>query len=151
MSESARPSALEAFPVVAEFSIQWGDLDAYGHVNHLVYLRWFEAVRAIYATRVGVEVLPGGQGIGAVLASVSCKYHRQLGYPGAVMTGVRATRLSIGAVGLEFRVVDRALGTPVAEGTCDAVLYDYQQGQPAPIPDSIRTAVEQLEGRSFQA
>jgi acyl-CoA thioester hydrolase len=149
MDESSRPSALQGFPVVLLLPIQWADLDAYGHVNNLVYLRWFEAARAVYATRVGVEVLPGRSGVGAALASISCKYLRQLSYPGSVFSGVRATRISLGGVTLEFRIVDSSIGVPVAEGTCDAALYDYAENKPVAVPERIRAAVEELEGKSF--
>ncbi len=65
MHESSRPSALQKFPIVVEMPILWGDLDAYGHVNNLIYLKWFEAARAIYASRVGVSVTPQQEGLGA--------------------------------------------------------------------------------------
>ena len=149
MDESARPSALQGFPVVVPFPIQWGDLDAYGHVNHLAYLKWFEAARAVYASRVGVEVIPRQDGVAAVLASISCKYLRQLSYPGNIFAGVRVSRISIGSVTLAFRIADGRIGVPVAEGTCDVVLYDLAADKPVPVPDPIRAAVEELEGKSF--
>ena len=151
MNEEDHPAALLGFPVVVRLPIQWGDLDAYGHVNNLVYLKWFEAARALYATKVGVEVLPGKRGVGALLASISCKYLRELTYPGEVYSGVRATRLSLGGVSLEFRIVDCRLGDPVAEGSCDVVLIDYSSSQPIAVPDEIRAAVEQLEGKRFSS
>lgn len=149
MHEASRPSVLRDYPVVEQFPIQWGDLDAYGHVNNLVYLRWLESARADYASRVGVQILPQQSGIGAVLASLSCKYLRQSSFPGCVFAGVRAARMAVGSITLEFLIVDGQLGVPVAEGTCDAVLYDYEAGEPVPIPADIRAAVEQLEGKAF--
>ena len=132
-----------------ELPVQWGDLDAYGHVNNIVYLKWFEAARAVYATRVGVEVLPSQQGVGAVLASLSCKFHRQLRYPNEVIVGVRISRMSIGSVTLECRIVAAKTRVPVAEGSCDCVLYDYAAERPVAVPQHIRAAVEALEDTSF--
>ena len=149
MDESSKLSVMQGFPIVIRIPIQWGDLDAYGHVNNLAYLKWFETARAVYASRVGVDVLPRQHGVGAILASISCKYLRQLSYPGKVCSGVRVARLSIGTITLEFRIADERIGVPVAEGSCDAVLYDYTAGTPVPIPDPIRAAVEKLEGRAF--
>lgn len=149
MPDSAKPDALETFPVVVRLPIQWGDLDAYGHVNNLVYLRWFETARAAYAMRVGVGVLPGAEGVGAVIGSIACKYLRQLGFPGEVYSGVRMTRLSVGTISLQSRIVDAKLGTIAAEGSCDAVLWDYATKQPVAVPDEVRAAVEELEGREF--
>ena len=149
MDESSAPSALQGFPVVVQLPIQWGDLDAYGHVNNLVYLKWFETARAVYASRVGVDVLPRQEGVGAVLTSISCKFLHQLSYPGTIYSGVRVTRISLGSVTLEFRIANGEIGVPVAEGTCDVVLWDYSENEPVPVPDPIRAAVEELEGRSF--
>lgn len=129
--------------------IQWGDLDAYAHVNNTVYLKWFEAARAVYASRVGVEVTPGKQGVGGVLAGVACKYLRQPNYPGDVFVGVRMTRMSLASVTLECRIVDAQTGVPVAEATCDVVFHDYAVEKIVPVPDNIRAAVETLEGRRF--
>ena len=30
-----------SFPI----AVQWGEMDAYGHVNNTVYLRWFEGAK----------------------------------------------------------------------------------------------------------
>ncbi len=149
MPEKSIPTVLTPYPVVVELPIQWGDLDAYGHVNNGIYMKWFEAARAVYATRVGVQVLPSQGGVGAVVASMSCKFHRQMGYPGIVYSGVRVSRLSIGSVSLDCLIVDAVTGVAVAEGECDAVLFDYAKQTPVPIPERIRAAVEELEGKSF--
>jgi acyl-CoA thioester hydrolase len=149
MKDSPRPSVLKEFPIVVELPIQWGDLDAFGHVNNLVYLRWFEAARAVYAMQVGVDVTPRQNGIGAILSAITCKYLRQLSFPGTIFAGVRVTRLSIGSVTLEMMIVDGGTGVAVAAGGCDVVLYDFNAGKPVPVPDPIHAAVEALEGRPF--
>ncbi|MDG2383694.1 MAG: thioesterase family protein [Pirellulaceae bacterium] len=149
MKEVPHSITMDGYPIVVQLPIQWGDLDAYGHVNSLVHLKWFESARAIYASAVGVDVLPSPKGIGGILASIQCHYVRQASYPGDILTGVRAARVSVASITLEFQVTDAKLGVPLANGSCDAILYDYATESPIPIPDPIRAAVEQLEGRSF--
>ena len=83
-----------------------------------------------------------------MLGSVSCKYLGQLTFPGTVATGVRMMKLTVGGIRLASRIVDIPTGVPVAEGSCDAVLYDYTHQQSVPVPDAIRAAVEQLEGHT---
>ncbi len=143
------PAQMSGFPVVIELPIQWGDLDVYGHVNNVVYLRWFEAARAAYAMQVGVEILSRDRGVGAILASVTCNYRRPLAYPGAVYAGARVSRLTVGSVTLQYLVTDTATGVPVADGDSDAVLYDYAANEPVAVPSRIRAAVEKLEGKTF--
>jgi len=146
---SSGSPVIAGYPVAIRLPILWGDLDVYGHVNNVVYLRWFEAVRAEYAMRVGVEVLVRDRGIGAILASISCRYHRPLPYPGEVFSGVRVTRISVGSVTLEYKIVKADTGVPVADGVSDVVLFDYAANKPVPVPDAIRQAVEALEGKAF--
>ncbi len=144
-------TVLREFPVVIRLPIQWADLDVYGHVNNVVYLKWFEAARIAYASQVGVEVLARDHGVGAILMSVTCNYLRPLAYPGDVLSAVRITRLTIGGIALKYVIADAQTGVPVADGSSDAVLYDYAADRPVPVPDDIRAAVEALEGKSFSA
>ena len=115
----------------------------------LTYLTWFEEARVVYASRVGVEVVLRDQGVGAILASLTWKYHRQLQYPGEILAGVRVTRISVGSATLECHIADAETGVPVADGSCEVVLFDYGSQKPVPVPDEIRQAVEQLEGQPF--
>ncbi|MEZ6090672.1 MAG: thioesterase family protein [Pirellulaceae bacterium] len=140
---------LNDFPVIVRIPIQWGDLDSYGHVNNVVYLKWFEHVRCMYGQRVGVEVVSRSSGIGALVASVQCKYLRQLNFPGEVDVGVRSLRVSIGSVTLECLIVHAITAVPIARAQCDVVLYNFAEQRPVSVPDDIRSRVEQLEGKSF--
>jgi hypothetical protein len=54
MHDSPPPAALGAFPVVISCPVQWGDQDAFGHVNNTAYFRWFESGRIAYFERLGL-------------------------------------------------------------------------------------------------
>ena len=43
---------LADYPVVVPVVVQWGDQDAFGHVNNTVFLRWFEVGRIAYFSEV---------------------------------------------------------------------------------------------------
>ena len=38
-------SPVADYPVVIEIPVAWGEMDAYGHVNNIVYFRYFESAR----------------------------------------------------------------------------------------------------------
>ena len=149
--DTALPPALQDCPVIVRLPIQWRDLDAFGYVNNLIYLTWFEEARVVYASRVGVEVVSHDQGVGAIVASLTWKYHRQLQYPGEILAGVCVTRISVGSATLQCHIADAKTGVPLADGSCEVVLFDYGSRKPVPVPDEIRQAVEQLEGKPFPA
>ncbi len=45
---------LSAYPVVVDVVVRWGDMDALGHVNNIVFLQYFETARIAYLERAGI-------------------------------------------------------------------------------------------------
>ena len=43
--------ALDDFAVTVRIPVQWGEMDAYGHVNNTVFFRYFESARVEYLER----------------------------------------------------------------------------------------------------
>lgn len=140
---------LDGFPVVVVFPVQWGEQDAFGHVNHVVYFRWYESSRIAYAQRVGLMDMHRSRRVGPILASVSNDYRRQLTFPDTVHVGVRASRVGRASIAMEHRIVSRSQLALAAEGTSTLVVFDYQANKPHPVPDVVRQAIEDLEGRSL--
>jgi acyl-CoA thioester hydrolase len=137
--------ALIDFPVVVTIPLLWGDHDAFGHVNNLVYLRWCETARVEYLTRIGLWVALPPTGIGPILASISCDYKRPLTYPDTVYIGTRVTRIGNRSFQMQHRVVSQSLDAIAAEVDSTIVVLDYGANQTVPVPESCRKAIEDLE------
>jgi acyl-CoA thioester hydrolase len=148
---AAMESLLAGFPVVISQPVQWGEQDPFGHVNHVVYFRWYESSRIAYARKVGLMDLHHSRRIGPILASVSNDYRRQLTYPDAVYVGVRVSRIGRASFSMEHKIFSKAQLALAAEGTSTLVVFDYEANRPHPVPDEIRKAMEALEGRSLSA
>lgn len=150
MSDSAEIDALlDGFPVVVVFPVQWGEQDAFGHVNHVVYFRWYESARIAYSQRVGLMDLHKSQRIGPILATVSNDYRRHLTFPDSVHVGVRVSRIGRASIAMEHRIVSRSQFALAAEGTSTLVVFDYKTNKPHPVPDAVRQSIEELEGRTL--
>ncbi|MCZ6911333.1 MAG: acyl-CoA thioesterase, partial [Proteobacteria bacterium] len=39
---------LDDYPVVIELPVVWGEMDAFDHVNNIIYFRYFESARIAY-------------------------------------------------------------------------------------------------------
>jgi acyl-CoA thioester hydrolase len=50
---------------------------------------------------------------------------------------------------MEHAIFSRTQQQIAATGTSTLVVFDYNQEKPHPVPDSIRQAIEDLEGRSL--
>jgi acyl-CoA thioester hydrolase len=151
MTDQPNLVALAEFPITVWLPLYWGDIDVFGHVNSTVYLRWFEAARAAYAFRIGLQIQTRESGIGVVMASVTCNYRRQLTYPGEVVSASRVSRLSLSNMTMDYKVVDANTGLTAADGTSVLVAYDFPADRPVPVPDDVRAAIERLEGKAFSA
>lgn len=144
------PSELLAdHPVVITLPVQWGDQDAFGHVNNTVYFRWFESARIAYSDRMGLSALLTTQRIGPILAAVACNYRRPLNYPDTVQIGARISRLGRSSLTMEHKVFSTALNSIVAEGDSTVVVFDYAANKPRAIPDELRAAIEKMEGKTL--
>ncbi|MBC7852346.1 MAG: acyl-CoA thioesterase, partial [Pirellulaceae bacterium] len=86
------PDLLKDYPIILTLPILWGDQDAFGHVNNVVYFRWCESARVTYLNDTGLQALMSQANLGPILASIKCDYLRQLNYPDTVRIGARVTR-----------------------------------------------------------
>jgi len=149
LTESELEKLKEGFHVWITLPIQWGDQDAFGHVNNTVYLRWFESARILYGDRARLS--QPGQAVGPILAAISCNYRRQLTYPDTVHVGARITRIGNSSLKMEHRIISERLAAVAADGDSTLVAFDYTAQKPVPVPAPVRAAIEQLEGKSLTA
>ena len=139
---------LAEFPVSITLPIQWGDMDAFGHVNNTVPLRWFESARIAYIEQIGLSEMMTGDGVGPILAAIHCNYRRQVEYPDTVRIGARIGRMGRSSFTMLHVVVSEAHQAVCVEGESTIVVFDYQSQRPVRVPDEIREAVAERESQS---
>jgi acyl-CoA thioester hydrolase len=140
---------LTGYPTILSWPVQWGDQDAYQHVNNTVYFRWFESARIEYTRRLGLPDTMQTKRVGPILAAISCDYRRQITYPDVVHIGSRISRIGRTSLAMEHALVSEAGRALAAESRSTLVLYDYAASRPVPIPDDLRRAIEAIEGRAL--
>lgn len=143
MSRAKSDAALSAFPVVIELPVIWGQMDAFQHVNNVVYFRYFESARIAYFERTGVV---GDPGVGPILAHTSCRFRAPLTYPDTIRVGARVTELGADRFTMEYAVASEKLGRLAATGDGVIVSFDYQAGEKAALPKAWLDAIRALEG-----
>lgn len=157
------PPGLESFPVLVAIPVQWGDQDAFGHVNNTVFFRWIESSRIAYCTRVGLYSEPESDATGGgstpsasplqtikadlILAAASCDYRSPVVFPDTVVVGARTSRVGNSSITMEHAIYSMAQQKLAAEGKATIVYYDYAVGRSLRLPDPIRQAIDALEGR----
>ena len=141
--------SLSHYPLVIGIPVQWGDQDAFSHVNNTVYLRWCESVRIEYLRLVGMWGI-GPDGVGPILASISCDYRRLLTYPDTVHVGVRVDKIGNSSFRMDHVVVSESQKVVAAEVRSTIVVVDYKHNKSVPVPEPVRAAIEKIEGRRFE-
>lgn len=144
----SRSPKMKDFPVIVRIPVQWGDMDAYGHVNNTVFFRYFEVARIAYLERCGLAQSRLTTGIGAILHSTSCRFRRPLQFPDEVVVGARVTDLSTDRFTHEYRVFSTTQEAVAAEGTGIIVAFNYQTGAKTELPTDVRLLISALEERT---
>jgi acyl-CoA thioester hydrolase len=121
--------------------VRWGDMDALGHVNNIVYLQYFEQSRIEWAESLGRALDQKGESM--ILLKSIVTYLKPLVYPAEL-----AVRLYAGAVGGSSFTLYNDLFvkgeevTPVAEGEFVIVWFDYRINKSAKVPQALRALLE---------
>src|SRR5437016_1945871 len=116
---------LAGFPVVVEQAVVWGDMDAYRHVNNVVYFRYFENVRLEYFRRLGWPELEEATGVGPILAATQARFRKALTYPDTIAIATRLGSLGPDRFTLQYRIVSRRLGAVTTEGEGTVVTFHH--------------------------
>jgi acyl-CoA thioester hydrolase len=137
--------ALGRYPVSVTIPVAWGEMDAFQHVNNVVFARWFETARMQYLERIGFAQQTGADGTGPILARTVIDYRLPVSYPDRVRVDVTVTRVGNSSFTMGLRVFSEAQQAVAATGEQVMVVYDYAAGRTAPVGAALRSAIEAIE------
>lgn len=124
--------------------VQWGEMDALGHVNNARFFTWFESARIAMFNRIGVAT-SGPSTIGPILATTTCDFVRPVVYPKTIRVDAKVSRVGETSIAMEYVVCDDADEKEIfARGTSVAVLVDYATMKKVRVPDDVRAAISSL-------
>lgn len=131
------------YTTTVEIPVAWGDMDAFGHVNNVMYIRYFETARVKY-----FDELDGynwsDDNIKPVLVQLTCDYKKSVVYPDTLTLNV-----GIKSVGNTSFVMTCEMHSPkvglaaIAEATIVMVNFDRQK--PVRIPAELREFLQPIQ------
>lgn len=136
---------ISEYPVTIELPIAWGDMDAFQHVNNVVYFKYFESARISYFEKLKFLEFMDETGIGPILASTQCRYKIPLTYPDTVTVGTKVETIEEGRFIMKYAVLSHKYKKIAALGEGVIVTFNYKNNIKAIIPDEIRTRIIDLE------
>ncbi len=138
---SALDEFLSQYPVVIDINIHWGDMDAFGHVNNVMYFRYFESARIAYMAKTHIMDEMKSKMIGPILASTECRYKRPVVFPDTLKVGARVAQLNEQDFIQEYAIFSMQQQAVVTLGQGRIVMVDYKTHQKTAVSDTIKAAI----------
>ena len=137
----------DIWPISTEIKVNWGDMDALGHVNHSVYAKWMETVRMMYFSEIGMMNLHDDSNIGPILARIEIDYKLPIVFPDVVTVSTSVSRIGNSSFDMRYKIESLSNnGKSAAIGSVVCVVLDYSSGMPHKIPPKLRESIARLEG-----
>ena len=125
-------------PYTVDIDVRFRDIDALGHVNNAVYATYIEQARTRYFRDVlDVDISQSSN----VLASLSIDFRRPIELTDDDVT-VTVELADLGRSSATMTHEIRVGDAVAAEAEATIVALDPETGEPAPIPEANRTAME---------
>lgn len=141
------PDSRSAYRAWRSITTRWGDNDAYGHVNNVIYYSWFDTAVNAYLIEQGALDIQGGAVIGLVVQT-HCNYFSPLAFPQTVELGLRVAHRGRSSVRYELGVFVAGQSLACAQGHFVHVYVDAASRKPAPLPSALVHALEALQSAS---
>ena len=116
--------------------IRWGDMDAYGHVNNTVYVRYLEQARVEWLESVGYRC--NAEQEAPVIVHADCSFLLPLGYPGSIEVGVFAGNAGRSSLMTFYELRLQGDDQLYAEGSAKIVWVNPTSGKSVNLPDCLR-------------
>jgi acyl-CoA thioester hydrolase len=136
---------VEGYPIVIEIPVQWGEMDAFQHVNNVVYFRYFENARIAYFEKLDVIEFMTRKGIGPILAATSCRFKTPLTYPDTVLVAAKVTTIENDRFIMAYRAFSTKHQKIAAEADGVIVTFNYRENKKVSVPEELRRLIMEIE------
>ncbi|WP_411824740.1 acyl-CoA thioesterase [Leptospira sp. 'Mane'] len=118
--------------------VAWGEMDAFGHVNNVTYVRYFETARADYFTAQQLWDSPlKPVRFGPVLTHLDMDYRKQVVFPATLEVSLEVDSISSRAFTVVCSMWNQAEDC-VLTGHASFIWFDFELQKPSQIPDIFR-------------
>ncbi len=137
------------FKVVSTINVQWGEMDAYRHVNNVSYVRWGETARIDYFVKIGlINSDLEKSDYAPILGFQSVKYIVPLEYPDIIKIGTRVEEIREDRVIFRSYYFSEKQERLVAIMVHEIIIIDPVKSSKVLLPDYITEKIKALEGPS---
>lgn len=117
--------------------IDWSEIDSFGHVNNVMFMKYVQAARLNFVENIGLMKMYRTQKVGFMVAETSCKFKKELHFPGYVTVNTKIAFVKNTSFSLEHTIAN-ADEEVVAIANDVLVVYDFNKNEKTLIPASIK-------------
>ena len=137
---------IDDFKVKTTIQVQWGEMDAYRHINNVSYVRWGETARIDYFLALGnFTTNPEQMAYAPILGFQSVKYIAPLEYPDTIHIGTRTEEIRDDRVIFRSYYFSEKKERLVAIKTHEVAIFDYKTNKKINVPNELIEDIKILE------
>ncbi|MEM9101766.1 MAG: acyl-CoA thioesterase [Pseudomonadota bacterium] len=151
VSSNTDITALRKLVREEHFSVRWGEMDALGHVNNVVYFRYFESIRVNWLRDCLGGVLHSHEQ-GPVLVHTDCQFIKPILYPSECSISLYCRQPGRSSLVNEYEIWAANAGESkqlATRATSTLVWVDFEKQSSLPLPAGLREFKE-LEAKTEQ-
>ncbi|MCO5231069.1 MAG: acyl-CoA thioesterase [Chitinophagales bacterium] len=121
-----------------EIPVHWGDQDALGHVNNVMFIRYFESARVHMLEVGGIWDKYRDAGLFVVLAKIECNFLKSIHYPETIIAQCGLVKVGNSSVTVEHQIIIKSTGEIAATGQGIMVCADPITQKSVKIPEHLK-------------
>ncbi len=125
------------FPFPIKQQVLWGEMDAFNHINNVIYFRYFETGRVEFFNKTYLWQTYFDENIRIVVGKLDCNYIKEVTHPAEIEISVGITK--IGNSSLTVHHLVKQNEEIVAHGEGIIVATDPATGKSRPWSDKLRS------------
>src|ERR1700751_5398347 len=94
------------YPLKLKVRIDWSEMDLFGHVNNVMFMKYIQASRVNYWEQIKLTDHFAKTKQGPMLASTTCNFLKPLHYPGNIVVEARLEFIKTTSFGLHHRILN---------------------------------------------
>ena len=139
------------WPIKTEIPVLWGDVDSFGHVNNIIYLKWCETSRVelfrkMYDVKtLDTENIQLGSGVGPILANFNCNYRTPIKYPDVIYIKTRISHIGNTSYGIEHQMYSKNNDEKIVfDGSSVIVMVNYKNETKVQLDSEMKKTLEKF-------
>ncbi len=129
------------YPFPVKQQVQWGEMDAFNHVNNVTFFRYFETGRVNFLFESGLWQLLTEEGVKIVVAKLECNFAQPLFYPETIEIAAGIKKIGTTSIIVHQRIIHAERGI-IAHGDAVIVGTDAATDSKLPWSNILRAAFE---------